>query len=388
MIFMDNFYAFSVSPNGILHVFSLSLAIPLCSVSIHNGASNQLCVYTRESQNYVSKINRKQDYFILSFSRQDRLMSFYLFNDHSIPLKSIVRQVKGNRFSFKDYSSVALVKIALLFIPCNSTIQPDSCSLCRKHQSHTHNMSDFFVFQDKSVLGMNRGNKEMGFSDSISSLNLQYPGSVSNCSVDDLDLFSSQLGVMLYRRPTSPANQESVPLVTSSQNCWVCNNPVTKTKISKRMCCCQSIEHLVVTPQSLMPTSFSQDCSIQCHLPPSSLTICNNCLNAIICGHQTLSPSELTMSPGDRESWTMRSYTPFERSQRSQSTRSGGIPLSVLLAHIGHNVDDLSLDEDFSLTIHSWNEKDGKRPDAFRIYLQLTDMVMIWYDVLVKDIRL
>ena len=33
------------------------------------------------------------------------------------------------------------------------------------------------------------------------------------------------------------------------------------------------------------------------------------------------------------------------------------------------------------------DKKEGKRPDAFRIYLQLTDMVMVWYDVLVTNIH-
>ena len=383
-VFLDNYYAFCVSSRGILHVFSLSLAVPLCSTSIHNGPSNELCIFTQESQQPVSKINRKQDYFILSFSRQDRLMSFYLFNDSQIPLRSIIRQVKNSRFSFKDYSGVSLTKIALLFIPCNSTIQPESCTLCRRHKQHTHNMSDFFIFQDKSTV-----NNTIDFSHTLmkppKTTTITTTTAMPNYSVDDFDVSSLQLSVMLYGNKEVKNDIEKTQLLMNSENCMVCNESIVRTKRSFGFCCCNSIDNLVITPQSLMPTSFSQDCSIECHLPPS-LSICNSCLNSILCGNQSLSQSELTVSSSERKGWNLTSSQ--ETIQRSLSTRTCGVSLSVLLAHIGHNVEDNSLDQDFKLTIYPWKIKEGKRPEAFRIYLQLTDMVMVWYDVLVKGIGL
>ena len=384
-VFIDNHYAFSVSSNGILHIFSLSFALPLCSASIHNGACNKLKVFTQKGRSAGSSgssgssgsagsaLNLNQEYFILSFSRQDRLMSFFFFSDTNIPMKSIVRQFKKDRFVFRDYSSCSLVKIALLFIPCNSTIQPESCSLCRRHQKHAHNPSDFFIFQEKSLPGIRSDSHVIS-------------RSMPNYSIDDIDLSSFQIGTLLYGLD-EPVSQETQPFISDIQKCWVCDNQVGKTHFAKRTycTCCTSMEYQTVTPQSLMPTSFSQDCSIQCHLPPPSLTICKTCLNAILCGNQSLSQSELTAASTDREFWTARSsFLQLE----TKHPRTGGVSLSVLLAHIGHNVDDLSLDTDFQLTIQPWNAKEGKRPDAFRIYLQLTDMVMVWYDVLVKGIRL
>ena len=109
-------------------------------------------------------------------------------------------------------------------------------------------------------------------------------------------------------------------------------------------------------------------------------------MNSILCGNQSLSQSELTVSSSERKGWNLTSSQ--ETIQRSLSTRTCGVSLSVLLAHIGHNVEDNSLDQDFKLTIYPWKIKEGKRPEAFRIYLQLTDMVMVWYDVLVKGIGL
>ena len=206
-----------------------------------------------------------------------------------------------------------------------------------------------------------------------------------NYSVDDFDVSSLQLSVMLYGNKEEKNEIEKKQLLVNSQNCMVCNESIIRTKHSSGFCCCNSIDNLVITPQSLMPTSFSQDCSIECHLPPS-LSICNYCLSSILCGNQSLSQSELTVSPSERKGWNLTSSQ--ETTQRSLSTRTGGISLSVLLAHIGHNVEDNSLDQDFKLTIYPWKIKEGKRPEAFRIYLQLTDMVMVWYDVLVKGIGL
>lgn len=373
-IFIDNHYAFTVSSSGVLHIFSLSFALPLCSTSIHNGACNKLKVFTQKNLTSSSALNLKQEYFILSFSRQDRLMSFYLFSDTNIPMKSIVRQFKNNRFTFKDYSGVSLIKIALLFIPCNSTIQPESCSLCRRHKKHTYNSSDFFIFHEKTIPGIQS--------------DVTHARALPNYSMDDLDLTSLQLGAILYGKD-EPVEYESQPLMPDIQKCWVCENQVGKPHFSKKYCCCKSMELQMVTPQSLMPTSFSQDCYLQGHLPPTSLTICKPCLNAILCGNQSLSQSELISAPTDREFWSARStFIAHDMSNRYSQTRTGGVSLSVLLAHIGHNVEDLSLDKDFQLIIQPWNGKEGKRPDAFRIYLQLTDMVMVWYDVLVKGIRL
>lgn len=60
--------------------------------------------------------------------------------------------------------------------------------------------------------------------------------------------------------------------------------------------------------------------------------------------------------------------------------------LSAMLAHVGHAVNDFSLDQDFQLRIEPWGNSPEKRPEAFRVFLQLTDLVLVWYDVLVKDI--
>ena len=57
-----------------------------------------------------------------------------------------------------------------------------------------------------------------------------------------------------------------------------------------------------------------------------------------------------------------------------------------MLAHVGHAVNDFSLDQDFQLRIEPWGNSPEKRPEAFRVFLQLTDLVLVWYDVLVKDI--
>lgn len=53
---------------------------------------------------------------------------------------------------------------------------------------------------------------------------------------------------------------------------------------------------------------------------------------------------------------------------------------------MGHAVNDFSLDQDFQLRIEPWGNSPEKRPEAFRVFLQLTDLVLVWYDVLVKDI--
>lgn len=73
---------------------------------------------------------------------------------------------------------------------------------------------------------------------------------------------------------------------------------------------------------------------------------------------------------------------------RLNSFRTGGMSLSALLAHVGHGVDDRVIDQDFQLRIEPWGNPEEKKPDAFRIYLQLTDLVVVWYDVLVKDITI
>ena len=114
-----------------------------------------------------------------------------------------------------------------------------------------------------------------------------------------------------------------------------------------------------------------------------------NSLNMNLLSNPTTSTKSMSMSQASlSSSSTAASLMTSTKNNNRVQNRNGNVSLSVLLAHIGHKVDDISLDSDFKLKIQPWFEKDGKRPDAFRIYLQLTDMVMVWYDVLVKGIRL
>lgn len=359
-IFVDTNYAFSVSKSGLLRIYSLSLSVLLCTTPIHNGSSNQMLVYTDADHAPPTRMNRNRDYFVLSFSRQERVMSFYLFNDRNIPFKSILRQIKNDRFSFRDYSATALVKVALLFVPCNSTIQADACSLCRK-QRYNHSMSDFFIFK-----------KEGG--------GCSAPFLPEN-SIEDLDFSSLSL-----HAPMEGEAEEAQPLLDAQRACNVCGSPVVSNTARRRLCCCSTIDHFVITPQSLMPQSFSQDCSVNLHLPPATWAVCDACQRAILCGNQSLSPSELNSVSSDWNTWGYKQSYSLVNHVKSDAGRNHGVSLSILLAHVGHGVDDISLNSDFKIMIRPWGGVEGKHPEAFRIYLQLTDMVIVWYDVLVKGI--
>lgn len=374
-VYIDNYYAFAVSNTGVLHIYSLATAVLLCSTSIHSGMNNKIQVFTTESMASPSSMNRHQNYYILSLSRTEKILSFYLFNDGHIPYKSILRQLRYNRFTYKDYSSISLMKVAMLFIPCNSTIQSESCSLCRRHR-HKGQMSEFFIFQ-----GRNTNETE-----TISRLNGVEQSVIPTNNMDDIDFSSLPLGTILYGKHTKKVLHEQHPLIQTEPKCCVCRNSI-EPRSSKRSfywCCCLGMEHLVITPQSLMPTSFSQDCTVTRHLPPNELNLCENCKTLILCGNQLLSPSELNNYPSDSSSWGYMGLS----QNRLNSFRTGGMSLSALLAHVGHGVDDRVIDQDFQLRIEPWGNPEEKKPDAFRIYLQLTDLVVVWYDVLVKDITI
>lgn len=377
-VYIDSYYAFAVSPTGVLHVYSMTTACLVCSTTIHSGTTNKIKVFTRTMKESFSTINRNQDYFILFLSRSERTMFFYLFNDRHIPYKSLLRQLRSKHFTFRDYSSVSLVKIAILFIPCNSSIQPETCSMCRRMRHRGH-MSDFFIFQGRNNPSMEVSNLPSHIDNSELSI---IPGN----NLDDIDFASLPLGTLLYEKPRKKSIEEEQPLLHQlDEKCWVCRNPIEQTRPRRHstQCCCMRIEHLVITPQSLMPTSFSQDYMMAQHLPPSQLYICEECETLILCGNQSLSSSKLNGLASEPDPWNLNLGT---SQNRLSSFRTGNVSLSAMLAHVGHAVNDFSLDQDFQLRIEPWGNSPEKRPEAFRVFLQLTDLVIVWYDVLVKDI--
>ena len=119
------------------------------------------------------------------------------------------------------------------------------------------------------------------------------------------------------------------------------------------------------------------------HVPPKQLYICEGCKTLILCGNQSLSSSKLNGLASEVDPWNLNTGA---SQNRLSSFRTGNISLSALLAHVGHAVNDFSLDQDFQLRIEPWGSSPDKRPEAFRVFLQLTDLVLVWYDVLVKDI--
>ena len=72
-----------------------------------------------------------------------------------------------------------------------------------------------------------------------------------------------------------------------------------------------------------------------------------------------------------------------------ESGGHAGVSLSVLLAHIGHNVGEMETDKDVEIYIVPWGDHcDGvkrKRVNALRVYLKLKEMVLVWYDVVIPD---
>ncbi len=436
-VFIDAHYAFSISKEGLLRVYSLSLAVLLCTTAIHNGNSNQMVVYTDVDRAPPNRMNRKQNYFLLSFCRQERVLSFFLFNDRTIPYKSILRQIKNGRFAYRDYSASALTKVALLFVPCNSSIQSDACSLCRK-QRYNHSMSDLFIFRKKDRLeraapflpdnsiedldfssislqphavnasGMSGGVSALssGLSGGVSALSSGLSGDISTGLATGLsgglsgDIstglatglsgglsgdISTGLATGMANTPTAAStNKETQLLLAAQRTCIVCGT--TLLRKARRHRCCSPMDHFIITPQSLMPQSFSQDCSMNLHLPPASWAICDDCQHAILCGNQSLSPSELNTLGMDSAAWGYKQGNYAMIKGKGEGSGSHGVSLSILLAHVGHGVDNFSLNSDFKIMIRPWGGAEGKSPEAFRIYLQLTDMVIVWYDVLVKGI--
>ena len=404
-VFIDAHYAFSISKEGLLRVYSLSLAVLLCTTAIHNGNSNQMVVYTDVDRAPPNRMNRKQNYFLLSFCRQERVLSFFLFNDRTIPYKSILRQIKNGRFAYRDYSASALTKVALLFVPCNSSIQSDACSLCRK-QRYNHSMSDLFIFRkkdrleraapflpDNSIEDLDFSSISLqphavnasGMSGGVSALSSGLSGGVSALSSGLSGDISTGLATGMANTPTAAStNKETQLLLAAQRTCIVCGT--TLLRKARRHRCCSPMDHFIITPQSLMPQSFSQDCSMNLHLPPASWAICDDCQHAILCGNQSLSPSELNTLGMDSAAWGYKQGNYAMIKGKGEGSGSHGVSLSILLAHVGHGVDNFSLNSDFKIMIRPWGGAEGKSPEAFRIYLQLTDMVIVWYDVLVKGI--
>lgn len=315
-----------------------------------------------EKEPPAASLNRKTDYFICTLSRQERILSLYLFNDQNIPYKSILKSMRSQA-AVQDFSPLCLLKLAVLFIPCNSSIQSDVCPLCR-HRHHARMTSDLFIFQ----------HSDSSFSHYDSDHRVPHGN-----DLDNIDYSTLSLGEQ------TPLLSPDVPETPSVAVCQCCLNPTQNATSHLRRvfgCCCQPIDRLIVTPQSLMPTSFSQDTILRRHLPPASLVICADCANAILCGSQTLAQSGHLI---DVESEEVAGMYRNVRG-RADLGRNSNVSLSVLLAHVGHSVGDYETDKDFKIILLPWDKAPGKKPSALRIYLQLSDMVTVWYDVLVKDV--
>ena len=559
-VFIDSHYAFTVTSTGTLQVFSLATATKLCHFNIHNEECCRIAVYAAESQNTRNTdLNRNRDYFICTLSRQKRLISVFLFNDREVPLKSIFKCIKaGKKTSEKDFSSLCLIKLAVLFIPCNSSIQKNACSLCRKQsQATTHKRitSDYLVFQynldefsssstkatttttstttaaaaasttssstaattaggmtsiipffhflhgderttatlddiDYSEVGFGGNQVLAGLVDRQTVMNASTSGhapsvkrapllwSRRNKEMNDHD---TQSATRLPHTNSNPLDEnltkEQEPLLQHSVYppntlCQCCNNPIenVKSKIRRvfhwiprcHFCCFprrNTYEFTVIQPQSLMPTSYTQDMLLKRHLPPSTLPVCSDCINAILSGRQSLlqngnngfdrglpngddiefisttssipfvtshtitstqrpagisttatststrvSSSSIATTGNPITTTSLSSYANHHLNSMSvpghhdgifinehdlETGRGTGVSLSVLLAHIGHNVGEMDTDKDVEMYIIPWGDHcDGvkrKRVNALRVYLKLKEMVLVWYDVVIPD---
>lgn len=504
-IFVDPYYIFCATTTGDLIIYSIATATKLCELSVHTGECSQLAVYTSEKQTTRnSELNRNRDYFICTLSRQERLIVLHLFNDREIPLKTLFKSLRGGKKRERDYSSIALTKLAILFIPCNSAIQKNACSLCRhqSHSTHTRITSDLFIFQsnldemnaslptalsffsfhrsehsatiddiDYSTTGFGGNSNLAGILEGGINSNEFTPSTAMNAITPSTS--SPMGGVGLGDHPRDPQyeygqgmkdwwseqqtpsqSQRSLtgmkkgndfggdrePLLLSSELpsskplCQCCNAPLVNVKSTLRrafrwiphwshyLCCCccccccdphsNPADYVIIQPQSLMPTSYSQDMLLKRHLPPTSLPVCASCVTEILSGRQTLlqnmnSGLSMTMSlPGEESNWishlaggsmvggnvggNVGGFGGFGRDRRTDLHRTTtGVSLSVLLAHIGHNVGDPETDKDVKLYILPWGEQHygvkRKRVNALRVYLKLRDIVLVWYDVVIPD---